>query len=132
MLKNLLKFVSAEGDLFALNKIEEFDARRFFYVTGVPKDSVRGNHAHKRDKQLLICLKGAVSVTLDSGASPSEFYLSEGKCVFMDTYVWGTQQYMTGDDILLVLCSEEHDPNDYITSYFHFLEELKEKRNVKN
>ena len=92
MLKNLLKFVSAEGDLFALNKIEEFDARRFFYVTGVPKDSVRGNHAHKRDKQLLICLKGAVSVTLDSGASPSEFYLSEGRCVFMGTYAWGTQQ----------------------------------------
>ena len=38
----------------------------------------------------------------------------------------GTQEYMTGDDILLVLCSEEHDPDEYITNYFNFLK-IKEK-----
>lgn len=131
MLKNLHKFTGDCGDLTALNKIEEFDAKRIFYVTGVPKGTVRGYHAHKKDKQLLICIKGAVKVTLDSGASPSEFYLEEGKSLFMDTLIWGTQEYMTGDDILLVLCSEEHDPDEYITNYFNFLK-IKGENNVKN
>jgi dTDP-4-dehydrorhamnose 3,5-epimerase-like enzyme len=131
MLKNLHKFTGDSGDLTALNKIEEFDAKRIFYVTGVPKGTVRGYHAHKKDKQLLICIKGAVKVTLDSGASPSEFYLEEGKSLFMDTLIWGTQEYMTGDDILLVLCSEEHDPDEYITNYFNFLK-IKGENNVKN
>tara|TARA_Y100000004_G_scaffold162538_1_gene191354 strand:- start:1135 stop:1527 length:393 start_codon:yes stop_codon:yes gene_type:complete len=130
MLKSLLKFSNKKGDLTALNKIEEFDAKRMFYVTGVPKGSIRGYHAHKKDKQLLVCIKGSVKVCLDNGASPSEFLLEEGKAIFMDTLVWGTQEYLTGDDILLVLCSEEHDPDEYITSYFHFLQLIKEKIDV--
>jgi UDP-2-acetamido-3-amino-2,3-dideoxy-glucuronate N-acetyltransferase len=130
MLKSLLKFSREEGDLYALNKIEQFDAKRMFYVTGVPKGAVRGRHAHKKDKQLLVCLKGAVKVTLDSGGSPSEFFLSEGKSLFMDSLVWGIQEYTTGEDVLLVLCSEEHDPEDYITHYFKFLELVKEKTDV--
>tara|TARA_B100002019_G_scaffold27567_1_gene21448 strand:- start:2219 stop:2611 length:393 start_codon:yes stop_codon:yes gene_type:complete len=129
MLKDLFKVTSEKGDLTALNKIEQFDAKRMFYVTGVPKGSIRGYHAHKRDKQILICVKGAIKVTLDTGASPSEYYLEEGKAIFMDTLVWGTQEYMTGDDILLVLCSEEHDPDEYITSYFHFLHIVKGNMN---
>ena len=97
---------------------------------GVPKGAVRGRHAHKKDKQLLVCLKGAVKVTLDSGGSPSEFFLSEGKSLFMDSLVWGIQEYTTGENVLLVLCSEEHDPEDYITHYFKFLELVKEKTDV--
>jgi len=131
MLKDLLKFSSEQGDLTALNKIEHFEAKRMFYVTGVPKGSTRGYHAHKIDKQLLVCIKGALRVTLDTG-TPSEYYLEEGKALFMDNLVWGTQEYLTGDDILLVLCSEEHDPDEYIASYFHFLQLLKEHKNVKD
>jgi len=128
MVKNLETFKSENGSLFALNKIEEFTPRRMFYVTDVQKGESRGFHAHKRDKQLLVCVKGKISVTLDNGASPSEFLLREGQSVFMDTLIWGVQKYLTGEDILLVLCSEEHDESEYIKSYFQFLKTLKEKR----
>ena len=32
----------------------------------------------------------------------------------MDKNVWGEQEYLTGDDVLLVLNSTNFDPDDYI------------------
>lgn len=126
MLKNLKVFSGEKGNLFAMNSLTDFHPKRFFYVTGVPKGESRGFHAHKRDRQLIVCIKGKVAVTLDSGASPSEFLLQEGQAILMETMVWGIQKYLTGDDIILVLCSEEHDDDEYIKSYDQFLELLKE------
>ena len=88
MLKDLFKVTSEKGDLTALNKIEQFDAKRMFYVTGVPKGSIRGvSRTQKRQANTNLCVKGAIKVTLDTGASPSEYYLEEGKAIFMDTLV---------------------------------------------
>lgn len=122
MQKNLAAFKGEDGNLFALNKIAEFHPKRIFYVTGVPEGQIRGHHAHLRDKQILVCIKGALRVKLDEGSGSKSFLLNEGESVFMDTMTWGTQEYLTGDDILLVLCSEEHDEEEYIKDYFQFLE----------
>ena len=45
--------------------------------------------------------------------------------IFVDSMVWDKQQYLTGNDILLSICSTEYDKDDYIKSYDQFLEELK-------
>ena len=129
MLKSLKAFRGENGSLFALNKFSDFQPKRFFYVTDVPKGDVRGRHAHRRDKQLLVCVKGRIHATLDKGNSTfSDFILREGDAVFMDTLTWGYQKYLTGDDILLVLCSEEHDDKEYIKDYDQFLQIIKENK----
>jgi len=128
MLKNLTTFKGEHGNLFAINKVAEFQPKRIFYVTGVPRGQVRGGHAHLRDKQILVCIKGSLSVKLDDGIGSRTFLLNEGQSIFMDTMTWGTQEYLTGDDILLVLCSEEHDEEEYIKSYTKFLELTKENK----
>ena len=42
-----------------LNKIP-FDVKRVFMVYNVPKDTVRGEHAHYETKQFLVCVKGVL------------------------------------------------------------------------
>ena len=129
MLKSLKAFKGENGSLFALNKLSDFQPKRFFYVTNVPKGELRGHHAHLRDKQLLVCVKGSIHATLDKGGTAfSEFVLREGDAVFMDTMTWGSQRYLTGDDILLVLCSEEHDEEEYIKDYNQFLQIIEENK----
>ena len=44
-----------------------FEPVRCFWVFDVPSSEVRGEHAHKKLKQYLICLKGSVNVFLDDG-----------------------------------------------------------------
>ena len=93
-----------------------------YYVTGVPKGEVRGNHGHRTDLQYLICVKGQIRVTLTSKHEVETAMLNAGDMVFMDKMVWGEQEYATGEDILLVLCSTSYDKSDYITDISEILE----------
>tara|TARA_Y100000748_G_C15130698_1_gene346016 strand:+ start:99 stop:464 length:366 start_codon:yes stop_codon:yes gene_type:complete len=92
-----------------------FEPKRMYYITGVPQGEVRGNHGHRTDLQYLICVKGQIRVTLTSKDEAETTMLNAGDMVFMDKMVWGEQEYMTGEDILLVLCSTSYDKSDYIT-----------------
>ena len=126
MLKNLEKFEDdlKSGTLSALNKNLGFCAKRFFYVSGVEKHGWRGDHAHRQNKQLLVCVKGEILILLDNGKETKGKTLKQGQYVFVDNMVWDKQQYLTGEDILLCICSDEYDEKDYIKNYEQFLEEL--------
>jgi len=105
-------------DRGALSYVEfkdlKFQPKRMYFIYGVPQGEVRGNHGHRQDQQYLICVKGQVRVKLTGKDLEEEKILKIGDCIFMDQMVWGEQEYMTGDDVLLVLCSTNFDKNDYI------------------
>jgi dTDP-4-dehydrorhamnose 3,5-epimerase-like enzyme len=99
-----------------------FEVRRVFVITDVPSGDIRGNHAHKKCKQFLFCLRGEILVTLHDLADQHEKTLKAGDGILIDSMVWGTQRYITGGEILMVLCSEKYDIEDYI----HDKEEFKQ------
>jgi hypothetical protein len=90
-----------------------FTPKRMFWVEGVPKLEKRGGHGHYKEKQQLICVKGKILVNLYSNSGTEEYVLEAGDSCFMDNLVWAEQTYLTGDDILLVICSELHNEEDY-------------------
>ena len=92
----------------------KFKPQRMYFIYGVPKGEVRGKHGHKRDKQYLTCVKGAIRVKLISKFGSNEILLKAGDSIFVDSMVWGEQQYMTGEDIMHVMCSTKFDKEDYI------------------
>lgn len=125
MLKNLEKFDTPYGKLVAISKGLEIDVKRIFYIKNVPSGETRGNHAHRKNTQILICIHGEILVTLDDSKSKKEILLKEGQSITVDKMVWATQKYTTGKDILFVLCSEEYNEDDYIRQYEQFLKEVK-------
>lgn len=126
MLKNLETFDNdlRSGTLVALNKNLGFSAKRFFYISDVEKYGWRGDHAHRQNKQVLVCIKGEILVLLDNGKETRGATIKKGQYVFVDNMVWDKQQYLTGEDILLSICSTEYNEKDYIKNYEQFLEEL--------
>jgi dTDP-4-dehydrorhamnose 3,5-epimerase len=98
----------------------EMNVRRFFYVTGVPKGVQRGAHAHKEARQVLICITGSIRVTLNDGKRNWTKILMPDHFIFVDNGIWATQQFLTGSDVLLVLCDTHYDKDDYITNFEEF------------
>ena len=93
-----------------------FIPKRLFYVTKVPRYMRRGEHAHIETQQIIICVKGVVGVKLVD--KESKYYiLKENDYIFVDKMVWDAQDFLTGDDILLVLCSTSYDKKDYIEQF---------------
>ncbi len=100
-----------------------FPVKRYFMVFDVPSVETRGEHAHYRCHQFLICVKGSISVVADDGRNREEFILNRPELgLYLPPMTWGIQYKYSSDAVLLVFASEHYDAKDYIRDYDDFLE----------
>lgn len=119
------------GNLSAreLGKGLPFVPNRYFVVLDVPSKEVRGEHAHRVCEQLLICLRGSVSVVVDDSKTRQEIVLDSSElALYLPPMVWGIQYKYSADAVLLVLASHPYDARDYIRDYDTFLAECSKRK----
>ena len=106
----------SRGSLSVLEyKDLKFTPKRMYYITNVPQGEIRGKHGHKKEEQYLICIESQLEVKkIDKNKKTKTTILNTGEMIYIDKMIWGEQKYITGNEILLVLCSTNYDPNDYI------------------
>ncbi len=98
-----------------------FRPRRYFMVFGVPSREIRGEHAHHKCHQFLICVRGSCSVVADDGQKRVEVLLDEpSKGVYLPPMTWGVQYKYSPDAMLLVFASDYYEAADYIREYEEF------------
>lgn len=127
----LLLVHDMRGDLSAGEFEREipFPVRRYFIVFDVPSEDVRGEHAHRRCRQFLVCLRGRCRVVVDDGDKRAEIVLDRPNLgLYLPPLVWGIQYQHTADALLLVFASEYYDPTDYIRDYGEFLDAVKARK----
>ncbi|WP_370402011.1 WxcM-like domain-containing protein [Sulfitobacter sp. JB4-11] len=106
-----------------------FLPKRYFVVFDVPSVELRGEHAHKRCQQFLICLNGSCRVLLDDGTQSCEVTLDRPDMgVFMPEMIWGTQYRYSDDAVLMVFASHPYETDDYLRTYDEFLAERERLR----
>lgn len=99
-----------------------FEPKRYFVVFNVPSEKTRGEHAHFKCQQFLICVKGSCAVVVDDGDSRCEVLLdTPEKGIYLPPLIWGIQYKYSADAVLLVFASEPYDAADYIRNYSEFL-----------
>ena len=100
-----------------------FVPRRYFVITDVPDENIRGEHAHREQHQFLVCLAGSVVAEVDDGRERRAVRLDTPRVgLHMGPMVWGAQHHYSRDAVLLVLASREYDPSDYVREYARFIE----------
>ena len=118
------------GQLVALEEFKDipFAIKRVYYMYDTLEGVVRGHHAHKTLKQILICIHGSCEIMLDNGREKKAVRLErpyEGLYVSND--MWREMYDFSDDAVLLVLASEPYREEDYIRSYEDFLEFIAQK-----
>jgi dTDP-4-dehydrorhamnose 3,5-epimerase-like enzyme len=102
-----------------------FAPQRYFIVWGVPNREVRGEHAHRKCHQFLVCVRGSCSVVADDGEHRAEVVLDgPQRGLYLPPLTWGIQYKHSVDAILLVFASDHYDSGDYIREYGQFLAEI--------
>ncbi len=127
-LYKLPKYNDIRGDLSVAEFQKEipFLVKRVFMVYNVPSEEIRGEHAHKKQHQYLICLKGSLNVVVDDGVSTSEIkMLPLAFGLHIAPNVWSIQYKFSTDAVLLVFASDKYDPSEYIRIYDEFLKYIK-------
>lgn len=100
-----------------------FEIKRTFFIFDTTPGIVRGNHAHHKNRQMLICTSGACTIDCEmpDGTKTSHRLDWPDKGLLVEGMVWHQMKEFSKDAVLLVLASEHYDESDYIRSYDEFL-----------
>ena len=116
------------GGLIALEALSAqvpFEVKRVYYIFDTTPGTVRGNHAHKNLKQVLICVSGACTIVCEMpDGVKSEYRLDwPNRGLLVEGLVWRQMKDFSKDAVLVVLASEHYDEADYIRDYDQFKKE---------
>ncbi|HOT03694.1 MAG TPA: FdtA/QdtA family cupin domain-containing protein [Methanolinea sp.] len=100
-----------------------FLVKRIFWLTNIPENSIRGNHAHKNVYEIIVAISGSFSVRVNDGQRVELFQLSSPSSgILIAPYVWIELFNFTSDSICLVIASGEYNEKDYIRNYDEFIQ----------
>lgn len=123
---NFQRLGDERGDLVALEigmeKLVHFDIKRVYYIYRTAEGVSRGFHAHRKLKQVAICLSGKCRMVLDNGILRENVWMENPtKGLIIENMIWREMHDFSSDCVLLVLASEHYDEFDYIRDYDEFL-----------
>lgn len=112
------------GMLIALEEEKNipFSIKRVYYMFNTVVGVRRGFHAHKKLKQVLVCVKGECKILLDDSTKREVVELNNPyKGLHIEANIWREMFDFSDDAVLMVLASDYYDESDYIRSYQDYL-----------
>jgi len=120
----LKEIVDSRGQLLVSEFFSEHGlaVKRIYILKKVPDYAQRGGHAHKKLKQIFLCLQGSFQITVSDGVKSETFNMSQhDPGIFLESGVWRDLNNFSKDAICLVLASESYDESDYIKNFEEYL-----------
>ena len=106
--------------VYECGKQVPFDIQRVFTVSA-SKDDVRGDHAHKKCTQLLVCISGQIRVGCDDGSVVTQYLLDNMSMgLLVPPGIWASVEYLESPSVLMVLCDRGYEADDYMRDYNDF------------
>lgn len=119
------------GSLVAIESYKDidFEIKRTYYIFDTKEGVVRGKHAHKDLKQILVCVNGACDILLDNGVQKEIIHLNTANIgIYIHGLVWREMMNFSQGSVLLALVDHEYNVEDYI----YDLDEMKKMVNIEN
>lgn len=99
-----------------------FAIKRVYYIDQSDRSITRGKHAHLRGEEVLVCVRGSCTLTLEDGRSTREFKLDRpDRGLHVGPLQW-EEFRLSSDTVLLVLANTTYDRADYIEDHAAFLD----------
>ncbi len=126
----MIKFLKFEthqderGSLISLESSKNipFDIKRVYYIFKNGSDVTRGQHAHKKLKQIYVAISGSCKVRLDDGIKEEVTTLNQPNIgIVFDQIIWRDLFDFSPDCVLIVLADDFYDEKDCIRNYEEFL-----------
>jgi dTDP-4-dehydrorhamnose 3,5-epimerase-like enzyme len=113
--RGLLVPIEAERDV-------PFAIQRVYTLTRLAAGAVRGAHAHRALRQVIVAIAGSCRVRLENGRSEVSVSLADpARGLALDPLVWHEMSEFSPDCVLLVLADAYYDEADYIRDYREFM-----------
>ena len=99
-----------------------FAVRRVYWIHGTKPGVSRGFHAHKKLRQLCVCVAGSVRLSLFDGRREESVILnSSSKGLIIGPGLWREMHDFSPECVLMVYADAEYDEADYIRDRDQFI-----------
>jgi len=99
-----------------------FPVRRVYWLHDLDEGEVRGRHAHKALRQLLVAVSGAFDIELDDGFAKRRYHLDTPTiALLLPAMIWREIRATRPHSTLVALVSAPFDESDYIRSHPEFV-----------
>ncbi len=121
-LLELPRFARVDGEIVVAQAAQvPFAITRMFSLTA-PMGSVRGEHAHRRCTQFMLCVHGTVEVVCDDSRDRKTFVLDRNNlAVCVPPTIWSSVIFKVHRSVVVVLCDRPFEDSDYLREYPEFL-----------
>jgi len=126
LIMQLRRITDNKGSLTPIegNSDIPFDVKRIYYIYNVKPGERRGFHAHRKLRQVLICVSGSVKILVKTPYEETVYNLDDpAKGLYIGNMVWREMFDFSEDAVLLVLASEHFTEEDYIRDYTLYMKE---------
>lgn len=106
-------FSEERGSLSVFQGELPFKIERIFWIYD-SDDHTRGGHRHHQTRQILIAVKGHISIYMNDGKKERTIELTSPNIgLLVEPEDWHTMTFSKGS-VLVVLASHDYNPDDYI------------------
>ena len=110
-----LSFIEEENHIL-------FKIKRTYWIYDVPSGQVRGGHAFKEQKELIVALSGSFDVLVDDGKEQQIYSLNRSYYgLYLPNGLWREMQNFSTNSLAMILTSTHFSEEDYILEYSDFL-----------
>lgn len=124
------KILDERGNLSFIENGKElaFDIKRVYWIYDVPGGEIRGGHAFKVQKEVIIALSGSFDVVLHDGINSSHFHLNRSyKGLYIPEMYWRHLENFSTNAVCLILASTFYSMDDYIYDFETFVNQTQTK-----
>lgn len=121
---DLPKMEDPRGNLTFIEEDNQipFKIERVYWIYDVPGGQIRGGHAFKVQKEIVIALSGSFDVVIDSGSDKRTYSLNRSYYgLFIPAGLWRQMKNFSTNSLAMVITSTKFSEIDYIRNYDEFL-----------
>lgn len=122
---NLPKIEDLRGNLSFIEEDNHvpFSIERVYWIYDVPGGQVRGGHAFKKQKELIVALSGSFNVMVNDGFQKQIFSLNRSYYgLYIPAGFWRRMENFSTNSLAVVMSSTRYEEQDYIRDYSEFME----------
>jgi oxalate decarboxylase/phosphoglucose isomerase-like protein (cupin superfamily) len=114
----LPKIIDPRGNLTFMQSPEQipFVIERVFWIYDIPGGEIRGGHAYKNQKEIIIALSGSFDVVITNEAGEKEtFHLNRSYFgLYIPPATWRHIENFSTNSLGLHISSSKYDEKDYV------------------
>ncbi|HOJ19274.1 MAG TPA: FdtA/QdtA family cupin domain-containing protein [Ignavibacteriaceae bacterium] len=124
----LPKYLDLRGNLSVIEEETQtpFSIKRVYWIYDVPGGQVRGGHAFRKQKELIVALSGSFDVHIDNSYKKKKYLLNRSYFgLYIPNGLWREMTNFSTNALALILSSTRYSEKDYIRNYESYCKAIK-------